>query len=88
MSQKISVDARRRLVSESLLVGNPSNNSLDHPGLVEVRVLHDQFERQMELAICAPEPMELSEFLCLSTRELVHGGGRLRAAIYLDAGAD
>ena len=37
MSGKVSVDERRRLVAESLRVGNPGNNARDLAGQVDLR---------------------------------------------------
>ena len=39
MSGKVSVDERRRLVAESLRVGNPGNNARDLAGQVDPRMI-------------------------------------------------
>ena len=53
MSGKVSVDERRRLVAESLRVGNPGNNARDLAGQVEPRT-----ESQIELAVDEIQPYE------------------------------
>ena len=53
MSGKVSVDARRRLVAESLRVGNPGNNARDLVGQVDPRM-----ESQIELAVDGIQPYE------------------------------
>ena len=53
MSGKVSVDERRRLVAESLRVGNPSNNARDLAGQVDPRT-----ESQIELAVDEIQPYE------------------------------
>ena len=58
MSQKVSVDARRRLVAQSLQVGNPGNNARDLPGVADGRASHDQFEHQIELTVDDIRPYE------------------------------
>ena len=58
MSHKVSVDERRRLVAQSLQVGNPGNNARDLPGVADARASHDQFEHQIELTIDDIRPYE------------------------------
>jgi ParB family protein of integrating conjugative element (PFGI_1 class) len=58
MSHKVSVDERRRLVAQSLQVGNPGNNARDLPGFTDARGSYDQFERQIELTIDDIRPYE------------------------------
>ena len=53
MSGKVSVDERRRLVAESLRVGNPGNNARDLAGQVDPRA-----ESQIELAVDEIQPYE------------------------------
>ncbi|MFM8864185.1 MAG: ParB family protein, partial [Limnohabitans sp.] len=53
MSGKVSVDERRRLVAESLRVGNPGNNARDLAGQVDPRT-----ESQIELAVDEIQPYE------------------------------
>jgi ParB family protein of integrating conjugative element (PFGI_1 class) len=53
MSGKVSVDERRRLVAESLRVGNPGNNARDLAGQVDPRT-----ESQIELAVDEIHPYE------------------------------
>ncbi len=53
MSGKVSVDERRRLVAESLRVGNPGNNARDLAGQVDPRM-----ESQIELAVDEIHPYE------------------------------
>jgi ParB family protein of integrating conjugative element (PFGI_1 class) len=53
MSAKVSVDDRRRLVAESLRVGNPGNNARDIAGQVDPRT-----ESQIELAVDEIQPYE------------------------------
>jgi len=58
MSQKTSVDERRRLVAQSLQVGNPGNNARDLPGQADVRAAEGQFEHQIELSVDEIRPYE------------------------------
>jgi ParB family protein of integrating conjugative element (PFGI_1 class) len=58
MSQKTSVDERRRLVAQSLLVGNPGNNARDLPSGPEAQHNRDQFEHQIELTVDDIRPYE------------------------------
>ena len=58
MSHKVSVDERRRLVAQSLQVGNPGNNARDLPGVADARASHDQFEHQIELTVDDIRPYE------------------------------
>lgn len=58
MSQKSSVDERRRLVAQSLQVGNPGNNSRDLPVGPEERSYREQFEHQIELTVDDIRPYE------------------------------
>jgi ParB family protein of integrating conjugative element (PFGI_1 class) len=58
MSHNASVDERRRLVAESLQVGNPGNNARDLPGAADARTSHDQFEHQIELTVDDIRPYE------------------------------
>lgn len=53
MSGKVSVDERRRLVAESLRVGNPGNNARDLAGQNDPRT-----ESQIELAVDEIQPYE------------------------------
>jgi len=53
VSGKVSVDERRRLVAESLRVGNPGNNARDLAGQVDPRT-----ESQIELAVDEIQPYE------------------------------
>ena len=53
MSGKVSVDERRRLVAESLRVGNPGNNARDLAGQVDPRA-----ESQIELAVDEIQPYQ------------------------------
>ncbi len=53
MSGKVSVDERRRLVAESLRVGNPGNNARDLAGQSDLRT-----ESQIELAVDEIQPYE------------------------------
>jgi ParB family protein of integrating conjugative element (PFGI_1 class) len=53
MSGKVSVDERRRLVAESLRVGNPGNNARDLAGQSDPRT-----ESQIELAVDEIQPYE------------------------------
>ncbi len=53
MSGKVSVDERRRLVAQSLRVGNPGNNARDLAGQVDPRT-----ESQIELAVDEIQPYE------------------------------
>jgi ParB family protein of integrating conjugative element (PFGI_1 class) len=53
VSGKVSVDERRRLVAESLRVGNPGNNARDLAGQVDPRA-----ESQIELAVDEIQPYE------------------------------
>ena len=53
MSGKVSVDERRRLVAESLRVGNPGNNARDLAGQVDPRA-----ESQIEIAVDEIQPYE------------------------------
>ena len=46
MNGKVSVDERRRLVAESLQVGNPGNNARDLPGQRDPRS-----ESQIEISV-------------------------------------
>lgn len=56
--QKVSVDARRQLVAQSLQVGNPGNNARDLPGGLDARGTRDQFEHQIELTVDDIRPYE------------------------------
>ena len=58
VSQKASVDERRRLVAQSLQVGNPSNNARDLPGQADARAADGQFEHQIELTVDEIRPYE------------------------------
>ena len=58
MSHKVSVDERRRLVAQSLRVGNPGNNAHDLPGVADARAPQDQFEHQIELTVDEIRPYE------------------------------
>lgn len=58
MSQKVTVDERRRLVAQSLQVGNPGNNARDLPGGPDARGNRDQFEHQIELTVDEIRPYE------------------------------
>lgn len=58
MSQKVSVDERRRLVAQSLQVGNPGNNARDLPGGPDAQGARDQFEHQIELTVDDIRPYE------------------------------
>jgi ParB family protein of integrating conjugative element (PFGI_1 class) len=58
MSHKASVDERRRLVAQSLRVGNPGNNARDLPGVADARASQDQFEHQIELTVDEIRPYE------------------------------
>jgi ParB family protein of integrating conjugative element (PFGI_1 class) len=58
MSQKASVDERRRLVAQSLQVGNPGNNARDLAGGGDARNNRDQFEHQIELTVDDIRPYE------------------------------
>ncbi len=53
MSGKVSVDERRRLVAESLRVGNPGNNARDLAGQADPRT-----ESQIELTVDEIQPYE------------------------------
>jgi hypothetical protein len=53
MSGKVSLDERRRLVAESLQVGNPGNNARDLAGQGDPRT-----ESQIELSIDEIRPYE------------------------------
>lgn len=53
MSHKVSVDERRRLVAESLQVGNPGNHARDLPGQIDARG-----ECQIELTVDEIRPYE------------------------------
>jgi ParB family protein of integrating conjugative element (PFGI_1 class) len=53
VSGKVSVDERRRLVAESLRVGNPGNNARDLAGQVDPRT-----ESQIELVVDEIQPYE------------------------------
>jgi len=53
MSAKVSVNERRRLVAESLQVGNPGNNARDLPGQNDPRT-----ECQLELSVDEIRPYE------------------------------
>ena len=55
---KVSVDARRLLVAQSLQVGNPGNNARDLPGGPDARGARDQFEHQIELTVDDIRPYE------------------------------
>jgi len=57
MSQKVSVDERRRLVAQSLQVGNPGNNARDLPGQTDASA-DGQFEHQIELNVDEIRPYE------------------------------
>jgi len=58
MNQKASVDERRRLVAQSLQVGNPGNNARDLPGGPQAPGTPDQFEHQIELTVDDIRPYE------------------------------
>ena len=58
MSHNASVDERRRLVAESLQVGNPGNNARDLARAADARASHDQFEHQIELTVDDIRPYE------------------------------
>jgi ParB family protein of integrating conjugative element (PFGI_1 class) len=58
MNQKVSVDERRRLVAQSLQVGNPGNNARDLPGAPDGLASQDQFEHQIELNVDDVRPYE------------------------------
>jgi ParB family protein of integrating conjugative element (PFGI_1 class) len=58
MSQKATVDERRRLVAQSLQVGNPGNNARDLPGGPDAQGARDQFEHQIELTVDDIRPYE------------------------------
>jgi ParB family protein of integrating conjugative element (PFGI_1 class) len=58
MSQKVSVDARRRLVAQSLQVGNPGNNAHELSLQSEAPAVPCQLERQIELAVDEIRPYE------------------------------
>jgi ParB family protein of integrating conjugative element (PFGI_1 class) len=58
MNQKVSVDERRRLVAQSLQVGNPGNNARDISGAADGLASHDQFEHQIELGVDDVRPYE------------------------------
>ena len=47
MSQKASVDERRRLVAQSLQVGNPGNNARHIPEQVDARAAAGRCEHQI-----------------------------------------
>ena len=53
MSGKVSLDERRRLVAESLQVGNPGNNARDLAG-----PNHPRTESQIELSVDEIRPYE------------------------------
>ena len=53
MNQKDSIDERRRLVAQSLQVGNPGNNARDLPGPADPYA-----EQQIELPIDEIRPYE------------------------------
>jgi len=57
MSQKVSVDERRRLVAQSLQVGNPGNNARDLPRQTDASA-DGQFEHQIELNVDEIRPYE------------------------------
>jgi ParB family protein of integrating conjugative element (PFGI_1 class) len=58
MSLKATVDERRRLVAQSLQVGNPGNNARDLPGAGDARNNRDQSEHQIELTVDDIRPYE------------------------------
>ncbi len=58
MSQKGSMDERRRLVAQSLQVGNPGNNARDLEGATDARATLDQIEHQIELSLEEVRPYE------------------------------
>ena len=58
MNQKASVDERRRLVAQSLQVGNPGNNARDLPGQADARAAEGQVEHQIELNVDDIRPYE------------------------------
>ena len=58
VSQKASVDERRRLVAQSLQVGNPGNNARDLPGQADTRAAQGQVEHQIELSVDEIRPYE------------------------------
>ncbi|OQC17865.1 ParB family protein [Candidatus Skiveiella danica] len=58
MSQKGSMDERRRLVAQSLQVGNPGNNARDLEGATDARATLDQIEHQIELSVEEVRPYE------------------------------
>ena len=58
MSQKVSIDERRRLVAQSLQVGNPGNNARDLPGQADALAAEGQFEHQIELTVDEIRPYE------------------------------
>lgn len=58
MNQKMSVDERRRLVAQSLQVGNPGNNARDISGAADGLASHEQFEHQIELGVDDVRPYE------------------------------
>jgi ParB family protein of integrating conjugative element (PFGI_1 class) len=51
MTQKVSVDERRRLVAESLQVGNPGNNARDLPSKGDAFAAQGQVEHQISLNV-------------------------------------
>ncbi len=52
MTQKASVDERRRMVAQSLQVGNPGNNARELPGQAYIRsAAEDQIEHQIEMGV-------------------------------------
>jgi ParB family protein of integrating conjugative element (PFGI_1 class) len=59
MTQKASVDERRRMVAQSLQVGNPGNNARELSGQVDARsAAEDQVEHQIELNVDEIRPYE------------------------------
>jgi len=68
MSQKASVDERRRLVAQSLQVGNPGNNARDLPGQADTRAAEGQVEHQIELSVDEIRPYENNPRRCANVK--------------------
>jgi len=68
MIQKASVDERRRLVAQSLQVGNPGNNARDLPGQADARAAEGQFEHQIELSVDEIRPYENNPRRCANVK--------------------
>jgi len=68
VSQNASVDERRRLVAQSLQVGNPGNNARDLPGQADTRAAQGQVEHQIELSVDEIRPYENNPRRCANVK--------------------